>query len=137
MPRLLVLALLALTTLPSVADAASVRVRPGLWLATASAGHFALPVHLPTDRPGVAIVPSAEWKPLAACLLAHQAAPVASDTEAATVRCARVQVLALEQARREGRLLSDTGTRWVQWHRKGELADVVRTALASEVTLVD
>jgi len=128
MPRLLILAALALITLPSIADAASVRVRPGLWSTSAGEGDFALPVRLPTDRPGVAIVPTAEWKPLAACLLAQQASPDA-DTVAATVRCARVQVLALEQARSEGQVLSDTGARWVQWHRKGELTDVVRSAL--------
>jgi len=126
----LVLAALALTTVPSLADAASVRVRPGLWSATtADSSTFALPVRLPADRPGVAIVPDAEWRPMAACLLAHQADPAGPDTGDATVRCARVQALALEQARSDGRVLSDDGARWVQWHRKGELADVVRSAL--------
>ncbi len=120
MSRILPFAVVLLSFLPSLADAATVRVRPGLWSA-ATGGEFTLPIRLAEGR---AVVPAAEWRPLAACLLAHQDAP--SDTTNA--RCARVQVLALEQARSEGQVLSEEGARWVQWHHKGTLDDKVRAA---------
>ena len=120
MSRILPFAVLLFSFLPSLADAATVRVRPGLW-STSSETEFTLPVRLSEGR---AVVPSAEWRPLAACLLASQDTP--SDTT--HVRCARVQVLALEHARSQGQVLSDDGARWVQWHHKGTLDAKVRAA---------
>ncbi len=115
--------------LPATADAAGVRVRPALF----DQDPATLPARLPAERPGVALVAGAEWRPLGACLLANQAAPAPIDFETATLRCARVQVLALQQARSEGVLLSDQGARWVQWHKTGQLGEVLRATLAPEV----
>lgn len=121
--RLLLIASVLLSgLLPTTADAGSIRVRPGLWEVTSSPDDFQLPARLAPTRPGVAIVPTDEWRPLAACLLANQDDPEPASTAEASVRCARVQALALEQSRSEGHQLSDDGALWVQWHRNGELS---------------
>ncbi len=141
MKRLLLLVILVLITLPTGADASTVRVRPGAWNGTSTLNPFMMPVQMAADRPDMAIVPHAQWRPLAVCLLSQAADPSARSEAEATVRCARIQALSLEQARRSGQHLTPESAQWLRWHKTGELEEIVLASLdeehAPEVALAD